>query len=289
MAEQSVQIDTAVLDQFLEVVREQKVLDDFQARAEQMKGKVDEAVYRRVADDYAARLKALTTASEPLRARVRAEYERLRTAYQRLDQLNQHAWLEKQELEFRQQIGEIDAAQAAERLAGPTLAIEDCRAGMTRLEGYRARFVEAFGSEEALLGMSTRRIAAMPGSAADARTFDARGLLHVEGDGPDAADYALGSAARIGRSEENDICIQSRGLSRQHAIITATAKGFTLRDLESQNGTTVNGAPVTEHALCDGDVITVGDARLRFSMPARPSRNHPTSSTTFPTLPPPCR
>ena len=269
MAEAPIQIDTAVLDRFIEIVRQQKVLDDLQARAERTKGQVDDAVYRRVADDYTARQEALTAASTPLKAEIRAEFERLRAARERLDQLYERASFEKQELEFRQQIGEIEAEQAAERLAAPIGAIKDCRSGIARLEALTTLFVDAFGSEEALLGMTTRRIAATPGSAADARKIGARGLLHVEGDAADAADYALGATARIGRSEENDICIESRGLSRQHAVITATARGFTLRDLESQNGTTVNGALVTEHALAEGDVIAVGEARLRFSMPAR--------------------
>jgi len=270
MADTSIQIDTAVLNRLIEIMRQQKVLDDLQTRAEQTKGTIDDAVYRRVADDYTARQEALTTASTPLKAEVRAEFERLRAAGEQFDQLYERASFEKQELEFRQQIGEIEAEQAAKRLAVPIGAIENCRMGIARLEAFRARFVDAFGSEEALLGMATRRIAATPGSADDARKIGARGLLHVEGDAADAADYALGATARIGRSEENDICIQSRGLSRQHAVITATAGGFTLRDLESQNGTTVNGAPVTEHALAEGDVIAVGEARLRFSMPARP-------------------
>ena len=269
MAEEHIQFDTTVLEQFVELTRQRKMLDEFQARAAQGKDKVDEAVYRRVVEDYTARVTALSAALEPLKAKVRAEFERLRASYERLDELRQRAGLEKQELEFRQQIGELDTVQAAERLSVPTQTILDCSARMARLDEYRARFGEAVGSEEALLGTATRRIATVPGSAADVKTAGARALLHVEGDGADAADYALGTTTRIGRAEDNDVCIQSRGLSRQHAVITATARGFTLRDLESQNGTTVNGAPVTEHALADGDVITLGDARLHFLMPAR--------------------
>lgn len=273
MADELVHIDTTVLDQYLEVTRQQKALDEFQARAEDNKGQVDETVYRRVAADYEQRAGALRAALEALEATLRAEYGQLCAAYEQLAARCRGALLEKQELEFRQQVGELDAAQAAERLAAPTRAIRTCTEGMARLDQYRTRFVDAVGSEEALLGSTTRRIAAAPGSPADAAAAAPRGVLHVEGDGVDAADWALGAVARIGRSEENDICLQSRGLSRQHAVITATARGFLLRDLGSQNGTTVNGAPVTEHTLADGDLIGVGDARLRFSMQtgSRPS------------------
>jgi len=272
MADELVHVDTTVLDQYLEVTRQQTALDEFRARAEENKGQVDETVYRRVAADYESRAGALREALEPLTVTLRAEYGQLCAAYEQLDARYHGALLEQQELEFRQRVGEIDAAQAAERLTAPTRAIRTCTEGMTRIDTCRSRYVEVVGSEEALLGLTTRQIASEPGSPADTAGAAPRGVLHVEGDGLDAADYALGTVARIGRSEDNDICLQSRGLSRQHAVITATANGFLLRDLSSQNGTAVNGASVAEHALADGDLITLGDARLRFSMPARPGR-----------------
>jgi len=269
MTDELINIDTTVLDQFLEVTRQQRLLDELQARAEQGKAQVDESVYRRVVADYAARVATLSAALEPVTLKIRAGFDHIRASYEQIEERYQRALLEKQELEFRQHIGEIDAVQAAERLAAPTQAIRDCQTGMARLDDYRSQFAEAVGSEEALFGITTLRIPSAPGSNADARRFRARGLIHVEAEGADAGDYELGAVARIGRSEENDICIQSRGLSRQHAVITATARGFVLRDLESQNGTTVNGAPVTEHALADGDLVTLGDAKMRFSMPSR--------------------
>ena len=272
MAEKLIQIDTAVLDQYIEAIRQQHILEEFRAKAEQMKGRVDDAVSKRVIGDYAGRLQTLQTTTEPLRTKVRAEFERLRAAYERFEQLHERAWMEKQELEFRQQVGEIDAIQASERLAGPAQTVEDCRTGMARLEQIKARFIDAFGSEEALLGYTTRRTGINVPTNPEARPATVRAIIRVESEGPDTLDFALGAVTRIGRADENEIALQSRGLSRQHAMIVATARGFTIRDLESQNGTIVNGQRITERELADGDVILVGDARLRFAVPPRARR-----------------
>ena len=49
----------------------------------------------------------------------------------------------------------------------------------------------------------------------------------------------------IGRSEFNDIEINSEGVSRQHASIRQDAQGFWISDLASKNGTYVNGEEVS--------------------------------------------
>ena len=263
MPDELVPCDTSVLDDLIEATRQESVLDQFRRRADQSKDNVDETVYRRVMDDYAARLQALEAATEPLRVRARAEFARLRAACERIEDAQAHASLDKQELEFRGTIGEIDAASLADRLREPAQTIDDCGTELTRLETHKARFVAAFGSEEALLDLPTRRLAA--GQVADAKG-PPRARVQVEGDGTDAGVYALGAVARIGRAEDNDICVQSRGISRHHAVITATVQGFVLRDLGSQNGTVVNGERSVERTLADGDQIALGDGQLHVTL-----------------------
>jgi pSer/pThr/pTyr-binding forkhead associated (FHA) protein len=58
--------------------------------------------------------------------------------------------------------------------------------------------------------------------------------------------------------------VTDTSVSRRHAEIRPSAGGWVIVDLGSTNGTRVNGAPVTERKLDDGDTITVGDAVLRF-------------------------
>jgi DNA-binding NtrC family response regulator len=54
------------------------------------------------------------------------------------------------------------------------------------------------------------------------------------------------------------------GVSREHATVTPRVDGATITDQGSRNGTTVNGAPVTEAPLRDGDVIRVGSSLLVY-------------------------
>jgi hypothetical protein len=68
----------------------------------------------------------------------------------------------------------------------------------------------------------------------------------------------------IGRSADSTIRLADASVSRRHAEIRPTGDGWTVVDLGSTNGTRVNGAPVKERRLQDGDTVAAGDATLRF-------------------------
>ncbi len=68
----------------------------------------------------------------------------------------------------------------------------------------------------------------------------------------------------IGRSADNDIVLDNRGVSRRHAQIEFTDKGALLIDNDSLNGTFLNQRKVTEHRLGNRDTITIGKFDLIF-------------------------
>ena len=68
----------------------------------------------------------------------------------------------------------------------------------------------------------------------------------------------------IGRSVECDLVIDLKGVSRRHAELIFGEGHFTLRDLDSLNGTKVNGTPVNTQRLNDADVIKIGRSKLSF-------------------------
>lgn len=70
--------------------------------------------------------------------------------------------------------------------------------------------------------------------------------------------------ASVGRVASNPICLNDLSVSRQHCVMTKEAEEFKVTDLESFNGTFVNGVPVREHVLKHGDQIAVGDILLLF-------------------------
>lgn len=86
---------------------------------------------------------------------------------------------------------------------------------------------------------------------------------------PDGAQKEVAlSASRVvlGRAAECDIMIESRLISRQHAAISQIGQSYMLEDLNSHNGTTVNGRRIDQpHMLHDGDQIELGGVgRLTF-------------------------
>ncbi len=68
----------------------------------------------------------------------------------------------------------------------------------------------------------------------------------------------------IGRSRLCDIVVDSRIVSRHHALISYGPKGATIIDLGSTNGTMVDGYPVKEHLLSAGETIEVGDCTIEY-------------------------
>ncbi len=70
----------------------------------------------------------------------------------------------------------------------------------------------------------------------------------------------------IGRDETNTIRLTDRNISRRHLILVRNAEGWVVRDLQSYNGTYVNGARVAgEQHVGHGDFVQLGDYRLEFA------------------------
>jgi len=68
----------------------------------------------------------------------------------------------------------------------------------------------------------------------------------------------------IGRTSDNDIVIDNRGVSRKHAQIEFNDNAAVIIDNESLNGTFVNNRKITEEVLRDGDEITIGKFSLNY-------------------------
>jgi hypothetical protein len=319
-------IDTTSLDRLLEIRKEESRLEEYLARAEQMRQQVKEVVWRRVMNDYTKRVATYEEQATPLRAQVRAEYQKLRALFDRVRTLKDDAELEKSELEFRHAVGELGEEQLQDALRRPGDALEQCRLDLAAIEEQKARFLSAFGSEAELelpaasgrataavpvptgavakpklatgttaaklsaavplaepdatrivsadelagMGETGKAAAKKPGKQDTAeRTFllpAAAGLL-ISIDGAPPRDYRLSATTYLGRSDENQVQIARPGVSRQHALISAEVDGFKIKDLQSQNGTFVNGERITERPLKDGDQIVVGDAIIVFRTP----------------------
>jgi pSer/pThr/pTyr-binding forkhead associated (FHA) protein len=84
-------------------------------------------------------------------------------------------------------------------------------------------------------------------------------------DGQILAEYNMNKERyTIGRLPDNDIRIDNPAVSGHHSLIINILNDSFLEDLNSTNGTYVNGKLIKKHALQHGDVITVGHHQLRF-------------------------
>jgi transcriptional regulator with GAF, ATPase, and Fis domain len=75
---------------------------------------------------------------------------------------------------------------------------------------------------------------------------------------------------RIGRDPSNSLAISDLSLSRRHCVLARKSDEYTLRDLDSRNGTFVNGRAISEKQLNHGDQISVGESVLVFLLKEDP-------------------
>jgi pSer/pThr/pTyr-binding forkhead associated (FHA) protein len=68
----------------------------------------------------------------------------------------------------------------------------------------------------------------------------------------------------IGRAPQNDIVIDDRAISARHVIIVTVDGDSFLEDLNSTNGTLINGQPVKKHFFQDGDVVELAGYQMRY-------------------------
>jgi hypothetical protein len=342
-------IDASILARLVEIRAEQSRVEEFEAKAQRAGGDVPAAIRERVLEDYRTRARKLAADAAPLRARGRGEFARLKAVLDRVTAARDEATLARAELDFRRDVGELDEAEHAARAKEPDAVLDQCRSDLEAVAAVKAKFVEAFGGEEALdqAGPGEEPAAAPPApaigepppipaaetvmdfdrtitgvplppkppaapdAAADVTRAIGRDALVLPPAAPaqpapaapppapvaaaapaagvgdeettfllpqaallvaDAAtatraEYRLAAVNYVGRSEENQIQLGGQGVSRQHALIAAHRRGFTLKDLGSQNGTFVNGVRITEQALADGDRICIGSIEMVFRSP----------------------
>lgn len=70
----------------------------------------------------------------------------------------------------------------------------------------------------------------------------------------------------LGRSRDCDLIVPDPNVSRVHAEVRHIGMDYYLVDMDSTNGTEVNGQVITRHALADGDIIVMGTTEIRVEL-----------------------
>jgi pSer/pThr/pTyr-binding forkhead associated (FHA) protein len=94
-----------------------------------------------------------------------------------------------------------------------------------------------------------------------------KGRIEIQNGGFEGMVFELSSAETlIGRNPTTDITLLDEGISREHAVILLDEDSgeYVVEDLQSTNGTKVNGKRVRSTTLQTGDLIELGRTRFQF-------------------------
>jgi len=154
-----------------------------------------------------------------------------------------------------------------ERLAGHREYLE--RAWAQLLRDLAAKVGVAFEEGDATVTMAAREsvpLGAIAVEVAGTSSLGARfSLRTLEGVPPNGV-YSIARSVRIGRSEEGEIVLVDPSVSRSHAVVELDSRGAIVRDLDSTNGTYLNGRRIEAEPLRDGDELRFGNTRMRFEV-----------------------
>ena len=305
MSDELGQIETVEVDALLEIQKQQQGTDALIEKARISKDKVPEAVFERVMRDYEARRRTAEDTARPLRQKARASLARLGELHARLKAGLDAARLDQSELEFRHEIGELSAEEFERRRKGAEEALLARQREFDDADKLRQRFIEVLPLEpeppvatpppapvlpprdSSTMAFQAPPLATHPvdvpdfgtvvltkdealAAAAEEPDFGTvvapnASLVRQEPDGRTGPTYHLGMLVTIGRTPDNEIAIELPEVSRRHARLAFTEGGYVLQDLNSNNGTYLNGERMVEARLQDGDQIQIGPVLFIFS------------------------
>ncbi|MBN2055910.1 FHA domain-containing protein [bacterium] len=125
------------------------------------------------------------------------------------------------------------------------------------------------GDEEDGQGEEYDRIGEiLDGEEGDAEASGIPVLEIIEGEYKGGSYPVSTNLMKIGRGPDNDIYLSlDTSVSRHHAQLVYQGGKYSVIDLNSSNGTFVNGVPVKEKALKHGDIVVIGQTKIEFQLP----------------------
>jgi hypothetical protein len=204
-----------------------------------------------------------------LRGELAARDEQLRLLKLDLELARTHAAEKDQDLQVAEENIrnlEIEVRDKTGKLEEANVTVEEWRAVIA--ESQRS-ILERDGRIQQLQSDLEKRASAANDSAAQtgeeiALEGPARVLIRTDGN----TDFVhvLGRRTRIGRGPDNELVLDTKHVSRYHAVLLAGPTHTQIEDLNSTNGVFVNGKRVSRQALKDGDRVTVGRTQFRYTV-----------------------
>jgi FHA domain-containing protein len=165
---------------------------------------------------------------------------------------------------------EIEVRDKSGKLSEANVAVEEWRAVIA--ESQRSILQRDSRIQELEADMQ-KRLAAVADSAANssAQTGEEIALegparVLIRTDGNTDFVHVLGRRTRIGRGNDNELVLDTKHISRYHAVLLAGPVHTSIEDLNSTNGVFVNGKRISRQVLKDGDRVTVGKTHFRYTV-----------------------
>jgi chromosome segregation ATPase len=149
--------------------------------------------------------------------------------------------------------------------------VAEARAALTDRDSLIRRLEEETANSAVLLGAIQQRLDST-GPHEIATEGDKRLLIRTDADSE--VVHVLSRKTTVGRTPDNDLQIDTKYISRHHAVILAGPAHTIIEDLNSTNGVLVNGRRITRQTLKDGDAVVIGKTLFRFAVrPVAERRN----------------
>jgi chromosome segregation ATPase len=147
--------------------------------------------------------------------------------------------------------------------------IETARASLAERESLIQRLESEAANSAALLGNIQKSIKRLdPNAESGIHEIAPEGAVRllIRTDGDSEVVHVLGRKTTVGRTPDNDLQIDAKFISRNHAVILAGPNHTIIEDLNSTNGIAVNSKRISRHTLRDGDMVSIGKTTFRFAV-----------------------
>lgn len=286
-------LNEGLLDESSKLKEERRILKERIAKIESERGGVSKGVFEKVHQDYSERLQSVT---DKLLEKKQDIDRELAILYETRDKIQANLKGHKEaleEIQFRHKLGEFpqgDFLAKAKDEEDKVARFEKVASGV--LSNIK-RYEQLFEGEEELFGVEAHPLGAeeldewekeasaaeggiakgeTPLSQENAEWMEATKpnvqvrpqLTIISGNENVGKSFPIDGTVTIGRSHTNKIILKDAKTSRQHAEIKPRGDEVILIDLNSSNGTLVNGERVQEHVLSPNDEIQIGDYTLQY-------------------------
>ena len=221
----------------------------------------------------AARLAEALASTDPyvpqLRSELHARDEQIRLLKVDLEIARSHATEKDHDLQVAEESIrnlEIEVRDKNGKLEEANVTVEEWRAVIA--ESQRS-ILQRDGRIQQLESDLEKRIVAVTDPAAQAGeevALEGPARVLIRTDGNTDFVHVLGRRTRIGRGSDNELVLDTKHISRYHAVLLAGPVHTSIEDLNSTNGVFVNGKRVSRQVLRDGDRVTIGRTQFRYTV-----------------------